>query len=124
MTASILKDIEGLWDKWPFALHNVRASGWRMRYVDEGAGDPILLQHGNPTLGFLHRDAIPPPVSAGYRVIVPDMIGFGPSEKPACEQAHSLDGHIAKLTDLVPQLDQKRLTVVCHDTRSQMRWNR
>jgi haloalkane dehalogenase len=86
-----------------------------MHYVDEGAGDPILLLHGNPTWGFLYRDVIPPLVNAGHRVIVPDMIGFGLSEKPIREQAHSLDGHIANLTGLVRQLDLQRLTVVCHD---------
>ena len=79
------------------------------------SGDPILLLHGNPTWGFLYRSVIPPLVNAGHRVIVPDMIGFGLSEKPAREQAHSLDGHIANLAGLVRQLDLRRLTVVCHD---------
>jgi pimeloyl-ACP methyl ester carboxylesterase len=97
-----------------FTARYARINGWRMHYVDEGAGDPILLLHGNPTWGFLYRDVIPPLVDAGYRVIVPDMIGFGPSEKPAREQAHSLDGHIAKLTGLVRQRDLRRL-VACHD---------
>jgi pimeloyl-ACP methyl ester carboxylesterase len=115
MIASALESIEGFRDKWPFAARYARVNGWRMHYVDEGAGDPILLLHGNPTWGYLYRDVIPPLVSAGYRVIVPDMIGFGLSEKPAREQAHSLDGHIANLTGLVRQLDLQRLTVVCHD---------
>ena len=110
-----LERIEGFRAKWPFAPRYARVNGWRMHYVDEGAGDPILLLHGNPTWGFLYRDVIPPLVSAGHRVIVPDMIGFGLSEKPAREQAHSLDGHIANLTGLVRQLDLQRLTVVCHD---------
>ena len=112
MTASVLENIEGFRDKWPFAARYARVNGWRMHYVDEGAGDPILLLHGNPTWGFLYRDVIPPLVNAGHRVIVPDMIGFGLSEKPAREQAHSLDGHIANLTGLVRQLDLQRLTVV------------
>lgn len=115
MIASALESIEGFRDKWPFAARYARVNGWRMHYVDEGAGDPILLLHGNPTWGYLYRDVIPPLVSAGYRVIVPDMIGFGLSEKPAREQAHSLDGHIANLTGLLRQLDLQRLTVVCHD---------
>jgi pimeloyl-ACP methyl ester carboxylesterase len=98
MTASVL---EGFRDKWPFAARYARVNGRRMHYVDEGVGDPILLLHGNPTWGFLYRDVIPPLVNAGHRVIVPDMIGFGLSEKPAREQAHSLDGHIANLTGLI-----------------------
>jgi pimeloyl-ACP methyl ester carboxylesterase len=62
-----------------------RVNGWRTRYVDEGVGDPIVLLHGNPTGGFLYRSVIPPLINAGHRVTVPDMIGFGLSEKPARE---------------------------------------
>ena len=47
---------------------NARVNGWRMHYVDEGAADPVLLLHGNPTWGFLYRDVIPPLMNAGYRV--------------------------------------------------------
>ena len=86
-----------------------------MHYVDEGAGDPVVLLHGNPTWGFLYRDFVAPLTAAGYRVIIPDMIGFGLSEKPAREQAHSLDGHIANLTALLRGLDLQRVTLVCHD---------
>ena len=60
MIASALESIEGFRDKWPFAARYARVNGWRMHYVDEGAGDPILLLHGNPTWGFLYRDVIPP----------------------------------------------------------------
>jgi len=115
MNANVLESIEEFREKWPFIARYARVNGWRMHYVDEGAGDPILLLHGNPTWGFLYRDVIPPLVNAGYRVIVPDVIGFGLSEKPAREQVHSLDGHIANLTGLVRHLDLRRLMVVCHD---------
>ena len=100
---------------WPYEPRRARVNGWRMHYVDEGAGDPVVLLHGNPTWGFLWREVIPPLVRAGYRVIVPDMIGFGLSEKPTREQAHSLDGHIANLTALLPAWTLQRLTMVCHD---------
>jgi pimeloyl-ACP methyl ester carboxylesterase len=86
-----------------------------MHYVDEGEGDPVVLLHGNPTWGFLYRDVIGPIVQSGRRVIVPDMIGFGLSEKPAREYAHTLDGHSADLVALIRQLDLKRVTMVCHD---------
>ena len=86
-----------------------------MHYVDEGTGDPIVLLHGNPTWGFLYRDFVTPLTAAGYRVIIPDMIGFGLSEKPAREQKHSLDGHIANLTALLRSLDLHHITLVCHD---------
>ena len=66
---------------------------------------PVVLLHGNPTWGFLYRDFVTPLTEAGYRVIIPDMIGFGLSEKPTREHAHSLDGHIANLTALLRGLD-------------------
>src|SRR5260370_28653247 len=85
-----------------------------MHYVDEGAGDPVVLLHGNPHWGFLYRDFVKPLTEAGRRVIIPDMIGFGLSEKPTREDGHSLDGHIANLTALLRQLDLERVTLVCH----------
>lgn len=100
---------------WPYAPRFASVNGWRMHYVDEGRGDPVLLLHGNPTWGFLWRDVMRPLLAAGHRVIVPDQIGFGLSEKPASEHAHSLDGHVANLVALVRQLDLKRMTVVVHD---------
>lgn len=100
---------------WPYEPRFARVNGWRMHYIDEGQGDPVVLLHGNPTWGFLYRDFVAPLTDAGYRVIVPDMIGFGLSEKPAREQAHSLDGHIANLTGLLRGLDLSRITLVCHD---------
>jgi len=101
--------------QWPFAPRFARVNGWRMHYVDEGVGDPIVLLHGNPTWGFLYREFVAPLTSAGYRVIIPDMIGFGLSEKPAHEHAHSLDGHIADLAALLRTLDLQRVTLVGHD---------
>jgi haloalkane dehalogenase len=101
--------------QWPYSPHYARVNGWRMHYVDEGAGDPVVLLHGNPTWGFLYREFIPPLVQAGYRVVVPDMIGFGLSEKPTRENAHTLDGHCSNLIALLRQLELDRITLVCHD---------
>lgn len=101
--------------QWPYRPRFAGVNGWRMHYIDEGSGDPVLLLHGNPTWGYLWRKTIPPLLAAGHRVIVPDQIGFGLSEKPTSEHAHTLDGHAANLVALVRQLDLKRLTVVCHD---------
>ena len=101
--------------QWPWQPRFARVNSWRMHYVDEGAGDPVVLLHGNPTWGFLYRDFVQPLTRAGYRVIIPDMIGFGLSEKPTREDAHSLDGHIANLTALLRTLDVRRATIVGHD---------
>jgi len=101
--------------QWPYQPRYARVNGYRMHYIDEGSGHPVVLLHGNPTWGFLYRDFVAPLTAAGCRVIVPDMIGFGLSEKPAREQAHTLDGHIANLAGLLRQLDLQRITLVCHD---------
>ena len=54
----------------------------RMHYLDEGAGEIILCLHGQPSWSYLYRKMIPLLTSAGYRVIAPDLIGFGRSDKP------------------------------------------
>src|SRR5271170_2206076 len=102
-------------EQWPYRPRYANVNGWRMHYVDEGEGDPVVLLHGNPTWGFLYRNMIAPFVASGRRVVVPDMIGFGLSEKPTREHAHSLDGHTANLTALMRQLDLERIALVCHD---------
>ncbi len=106
---------ESIRAQWPYQPRHAQVNGWRMHYIDEGRGDPVVLLHGNPTWGFLYRDFVAPLTAAGHRVVIPDMIGFGLSAKPAREQAHSLDGHIANLTSLLRQLDLQRITLVCHD---------
>lgn len=100
---------------WPYATRTARVNGRRMAYIDEGSGPPVLLLHGNPAWGYLWRDVIPPLLAARRRVVVPDMIGFGRSEKPRSERAHSLDGHISNLVALVRQLDLQDAVYVCHD---------
>ena len=102
-------------EQWPWRPRFAHVNGWRMHYIDEGTGTPVVLLHGNPTWGFLYRDFVDPLTRAGHRVVIPDMIGFGLSEKPTREDTHSLDGHIANLTGLLRSLDVRRATVVCHD---------
>src|SRR5271168_4430092 len=115
MTWQPFEQIPGFREKWPYLPRYARVNGWRMHYVDEGEGDPVLLLHGNPTWGFLYRNVIGPLIQSRRRVVVPDMIGFGLSEKPTREWAHTLDGHAANLVSLVRQLGLTRVTVVCHD---------
>jgi hypothetical protein len=69
-------------EEWPYEPRFKRVNGWRMHYIDEGAGDPVVLLHGNPAWGFLYRKFVKPLTATGRRVIVPDMIGLGLSEKP------------------------------------------
>ena len=85
-----------------------------MHYVDEGEGDPVLLLHGEPTWSFLWRKIIPP-LAARRRVIAPDLIGFGRSDKPTEIGWYSYDRHVASIERLVVELGLERLTVVVHD---------
>jgi pimeloyl-ACP methyl ester carboxylesterase len=63
-----------------------QVNGWRMHYVDEGTGDPVVLLHGNPAWGFLYRKFIKPLTEAGRRVIVPDMVGSGCPRSPSANR--------------------------------------
>jgi haloalkane dehalogenase len=100
---------------WPQSMLSV--NGRRMAYLDEGpkTARPVLLLHGNPTWSFLYRDFIEPLMAAGYRVIAPDCIGAGYSDKPRIDSAYSLAHHIADLVSLIDQLDLTGLAVVGQD---------
>ncbi len=103
--------------RYPYQSRFANVNGWRMHYIDEGPPDapPVLLLHGNPTWGYLWRDTIGPLLAAGYRVIVPDQIGFGLSAHPHNASAHSLDNHAANLVALIDQLKLDGIFFVCHD---------
>lgn len=92
---------------WPYVARFVNVDGLRMAYVDEGPpeGPVVLLVHGEPTWGYLYRRMVPPLAAAGYRVVVPDLIGFGRSDKPTERSAYTYAGHVGWLTSFVEQLD-------------------
>ena len=79
-----------------------------MAYVEEGSGaaGTFLLLHGEPTWGYLYRRMIPPLVDAGYRIIAPDLIGFGRSDKPTDRAAYTYANHVRWLTEFVGGLDR------------------
>ena len=98
--------------------HATVADGLRMAYVEAGppAGPPVLLLHGEPTWSFLYRHVIPVLADAGLRVIAPDLIGFGRSDKPVDLAAHSYAGHVAWVRSFAfDALDLRDVTVVGHD---------
>ena len=99
---------------WTFEPHYLEQDGLRMHWVDEGAGDPVLLLHGEPTWGYLYRKLIPMLASAA-RVVAPDYFGFGRSDKPVEPDWYSYDAHYASVERFVDELDLARLTVVVHD---------
>jgi len=98
---------------WPFQPHFFEGGGFRMHYVDEGSGDPIVCLHGEPTWGYLYRRFIPP-LAASHRVIVPDHMGFGKSQTPP-DREYSLRSHVDNFTKLVEVLDLTNITLVMQD---------
>ena len=98
----------------PYAPKFIEIEGLRMAYVEEGAGDPILMLHGEPTWGYLYRRMIPPLAGAG-RILVPDLIGFGRSDKPVQPNAYSYRSHVRWLRKFIEALDLERVTLVCQD---------
>jgi pimeloyl-ACP methyl ester carboxylesterase len=103
--------------RYPYRSRFLQVNCRRMHYIDEGPRDavPVLLLHGNPAWGFLWREVIRPLLAGGYRVVVPDQIGFGLSEKPHVHGVHTLDNHTANLVALLDRLDLSDVVFVCHD---------
>ncbi len=89
----------------------------RMHYIDEGPRDaPVMLMlHGEPSWCYLYRHMIDPVVTAGFRVIAPDLIGFGRSDKPAAKSDYSYAKHVAWVRHFVEALDLTHVTLVCQD---------
>ncbi|MFV2090698.1 MAG: haloalkane dehalogenase, partial [Pseudomonadales bacterium] len=87
----------------------------RMHYVDEGAGEVVLCLHGQPSWSYLYRKMIPLIVNAGYRVVAPDFIGFGKSDKPKARADYTYASHVAWLTALLENLDLTDITLICQD---------
>ena len=90
----------------------------RMHYLDEGPsdGDVVLLLHGEPSWSYLYRHMIPPLVAAGNRVIVPDLVGFGKSDKPTEQSDYSYARHVAWTSELVfDHLDLSDITYFGQD---------
>jgi haloalkane dehalogenase len=100
---------------YPFAPHWHEHDGLRMHYVDEGAGAPVLLLHGEPTWSYLWRGILPHVAASGRRAVAPDLIGFGRSDKPVDVAWHTYDRHVEHVTALVHGLDLHGLTLVVHD---------
>jgi haloalkane dehalogenase len=99
---------------WNYAPRYLDHDGLRMHYVDEGAGAPVLLLHGEPTWGFLYRKLIAG-LAPQHRCLAPDYFGFGRSDKPTDPGFYSYDGHYASVERFVDELDLRGITLVVQD---------
>lgn len=111
---------------YPFEPHYLEVEGMRMHYLDEGragADDTsavaeqktIFLLHGQPSWSYLYRHMIPLFVNAGYRVIAPDLIGFGKSDKPAADSMHTYNNHVRWMNQFVSQLGIEQAAAFMQD---------
>ena len=103
---------------YPFAPHYHQITpDLRLHYVDEGPRDapPVLMLHGEPTWSYLYRHMIPPVAAAGLRVLAPDLIGFGKSDKPSEQSDYSYAGQVAWIRAWIEALDLRDITLVCQD---------
>jgi haloalkane dehalogenase len=90
----------------------------RVHYLDEGdpAADPVLLLHGEPSWAYLYRHVVPPLVDAGHRVVVPDLVGFGRSDKPSDTDDYTYARHVEWMRSLLfDQLDLRDITFFGQD---------
>ncbi len=96
-------------------LSDPDAPGLRMAYIDEGEGPVVLCMHGEPSWSYLYRKMIPVLVAAGNRVLAPDLIGFGRSDKPSDRDFYTYQRHVDWVKDWVDQLDLRDVTLVAQD---------
>lgn len=107
---------------YPFAPHyreicDADGTQMRLHYVDEGprAASPVLLLHGEPSWSFLYRKMITSLAAKGHRVVAPDLIGFGKSDKPTEQSDYTFERHVKWMSDWLTGLDLKNITLFCQD---------
>lgn len=98
----------------PYKPNYAEINGFRIHYIDEGEGEPILLLHGEPTWSYLYRKMIPQ-LKVYQRVITMDFIGFGRSDKLEDQESYSFQLHKDTLQEFIQTLDLKDITFVVQD---------
>ena len=98
---------------YPFTSRFLETSAGRVHYVDEGQGEVVLMAHGTPSWTYEFRHVIKE-LSKTYRVVAPDMVGFGLSDKPA-SFGYRLEDHTRVLNEVVTRLGLTRFHLVVHD---------
>lgn len=106
----------------PFAPHyteiaNPGGPSLRIHYLDEGppSSAPVLLLHGEPSWCYLYRHMIPSLAARGHRVLAPDLVGFGRSDKPALRTDYTFERHVDWMSTWLTALDLRDITLFCQD---------
>ncbi len=107
---------------YPFAPHYADIADGdgtelRLHYLDEGprAAAPVLLMHGEPSWSYLYRKFIPDLAARGHRVVAPDLIGFGKSDKPSARADYTYERHVAWMSAWLMQVNLNNITLFCQD---------
>ena len=101
----------------PYVPHYTEVGGLRIAYIDEGprTAPVVLLMHGEPSWSYLYRKMIPVLLQAGYRVVAPDLVGFGRSDKPARKADYSYLNHVQWMKAWMERVDLQGATLFCQD---------
>ena len=101
----------------PYVPRYRELGGLRIAYIDEGpaAAAPVLLMHGEPSWSYLYRKMIPALLAAGHRVVAPDLVGFGRSDKPTRAADYSYRNHVLWMSAWLTALDLRHITLFCQD---------
>ena len=107
---------------YPFTPHyqeviDAGGTALRLHYIDEGPKDaaPILLMHGEPSWSYLYRKFVPLLTARGHRIVAPDLIGFGKSDKPSDRDDYTYEKHVAWMNDWLKAVDLRGITLFCQD---------
>jgi haloalkane dehalogenase len=99
----------------PYEPNYVEVDGLRLHHVDEGSGQTVLCFHGEPSWAYLYRHMLDRLVETGHRVVCPDLVGFGRSDKPTDQGWYTYERHVDTVTAHLDQLELEDVTVVVQD---------
>jgi haloalkane dehalogenase len=117
-----LADPQDSWSEHLGAQRRAQIDGQELAWLDRGSGPAILLVHGVPTSSWSYRELAALLAERGYRVVAPDLVGFGASAKPEDPAAFGLGVQSERLLALMDRLELESFTVVCHDMGGLVTW--
>jgi haloalkane dehalogenase len=100
---------------YPYEPHYAEVDGLRLHHLDEGSGPTVLCFHGEPSWSYLYRHMLDRLVETGHRVVCPDLVGFGRSDKPTDQAWYSYERHVDVVTRHLDQIELDGVTVVVQD---------
>ena len=100
---------------YPYEPHYVEVGGLRLHHIDEGTGPTVVCFHGEPDWSYLYRHMLDALVASDHRVVCPDLVGFGKSDKPTDQAWYTYERHVEYVTGHLAQIELDNVTVVVQD---------